>query len=129
MDNVTLEDFLANSGSLLPQALPQRAPQGMRKFTVTRVNDQSGVSGTGTIAQGVVFATGECVIQWLHPLPNGDIQIKTGGLEQWLKVHVYPHPDNITIVTFECGEMIVYPEPAKEKEITAENTIDPDDLQ
>ena len=36
----------------------------MRRFRLMRVEDVSGVSGTGIVAEGVVFATGKVVLSW-----------------------------------------------------------------
>lgn len=36
-----------------------------RQFTLQRVVDESGVSGTGAIAEGVEFTTGWCALSWL----------------------------------------------------------------
>ena len=37
----------------------------MRRFYLEREQDISGVSGTGRVAEGCEFLTGECVICWL----------------------------------------------------------------
>lgn len=37
----------------------------MKLFDLVRDEDESGVSGTGTVAQGVVFDDGTAVIRWL----------------------------------------------------------------
>ncbi len=37
----------------------------MRLFHLLRLEDESGVSGTGIVAEGVVFSTGRCVLNWL----------------------------------------------------------------
>jgi hypothetical protein len=36
-----------------------------RRFTLCRVQDVSGVSGTGVVAAGVEFADGVCVLRWM----------------------------------------------------------------
>jgi len=36
-----------------------------RVFEMIRVEDLSGVSGTGIVAQGMEFDDGQCVIRWL----------------------------------------------------------------
>jgi hypothetical protein len=38
---------------------------GMRTFKLVRNEDQTGVSGTGVVAEGVVFSHGEVVLSWL----------------------------------------------------------------
>ena len=37
----------------------------MRRFVLNRIEDESGVSGTGIVAEGVQFSTGKCVMGWL----------------------------------------------------------------
>lgn len=37
----------------------------MRRFELHRDVDASGISGTGVVAQGVQFSTGDCVLGWL----------------------------------------------------------------
>ena len=36
----------------------------MRRFVVVRREDETGISGTGIVAEGVVFWDGTCVIKW-----------------------------------------------------------------
>ena len=88
---------------LLPKAPPKLAARGIRTFTVARRADETGVSGVGVIIEGVEYATGQVVIHWLFPPPRGGIAI-FDSLEDFLKVHVHPHPANKTIITFEDGE-------------------------
>ena len=42
----------------------------MRKFNLERLEDESGVSGTGVVAQGVIFNDGVCVMRWLTETPS-----------------------------------------------------------
>lgn len=37
----------------------------MRTFTLHRDHDISGISGTGTVAEGIEFTDGTCAIRWL----------------------------------------------------------------
>ncbi len=39
----------------------------MRRFVLNRKVDATGVSGTGIVAEGVVFEHGRCVMSWLVP--------------------------------------------------------------
>ena len=80
----------------------ERAPEGMRRFTMRRERDVSGVSGTGTVLEGVQFSTGVVVIHWLTPPPRGSISV-FDSFDQFLTIHVSPHPDNHTEITFEDG--------------------------
>ena len=84
----------------------ERAPDGMRRFVMRREFDVSGVSGTGIVLEGVHFSTGVVVIHWLTPPPRGSISV-FDDLEQFLSIHVRPHPDNRTVLTFEDGEEMV----------------------
>lgn len=36
----------------------------MRRFTLERQEDETGVSGTGSVAEGVQFSDGRCVMRW-----------------------------------------------------------------
>ena len=93
--------------SLKPKPPPKLAPRGIRTFTVCRNYDETGVSGEGVVIEGVIMATGQCVLHWLYPPPRGGISI-FDSLDDFLKVHVLPHPDNKTVITFEDGEQEKY---------------------
>jgi hypothetical protein len=84
----------------------ERAPHGMRGFRMCRDSDASGVSGTGLVLEGVQFSTGVVVIHWLTPPPRGSISV-FDSLEQFLSIHVRPHPDNGTVIDFDDGERVV----------------------
>ena len=36
----------------------------MRRFYLYRIEDESGVSGTGYVAEGVCFSNGKCALSW-----------------------------------------------------------------
>ncbi len=82
-----------------------KAPHGMRRFTMGRESDYSGVSGTGIVLEGVKFSTGVVVIHWLTPPPRGSISI-FDSFDQFLAIHVEPHPGNRAVVVFEDGEEV-----------------------
>ena len=77
----------------------------MRRFVMQRAFDVSGVSGTGTVLEGVLFSTGVVVIHWLTPPPRGSISV-FDSLEQFLSIHVVPHPDNHTVILWEQGDRL-----------------------
>ena len=93
---------------LLPKAIEKQpaVPQGMKTFTIYRTNDETGVSGTGIIIQGCLFANGMCAIQWLCQPEPGDTSVKEW--EKWLNVHVRSHPSNKTIITFDDKTQLVF---------------------
>jgi len=37
----------------------------MTRFLLVRNEDESGVSGTGVVAHGVIFSDGKCALSWL----------------------------------------------------------------
>lgn len=43
---------------------PMSPGEDLRTFSVVRVGDVSGTSGTGSVAKGVVFPDGTTVVQW-----------------------------------------------------------------
>tara|TARA_B100000700_G_C14780615_1_gene731148 strand:- start:108 stop:476 length:369 start_codon:yes stop_codon:yes gene_type:complete len=88
---------------LKPKKLPRLAPEGIRTFTVARRLDESGVSGEGVVIEGVTLATGQCVVHWLYPPPRGGIAI-FDSMNDFIKVHILPHPANRTIITYDDGE-------------------------
>lgn len=86
--------------------MTDRAPEGMRRFVMHRQQDASGVSGTGLVLEGVLFSTGIVVVHWLTPPPRGSISV-FDSLDQFLSIHVRPHPDNHAVLVFEDGEELL----------------------
>lgn len=56
----------------------------MRAFKLFRLNDASGVSGTGYVAEGVEFANGQCVIHWLTQFESIGVY---PSVEELMRVH------------------------------------------
>jgi L-alanine-DL-glutamate epimerase-like enolase superfamily enzyme len=98
----TIDDLLPK-----PIAPQPPVPHGMRTWTMYRHEDESGVSGTGIVAQGVVFANGMATIQWLVGPDPGDTQVKSDW-EKFLDTHVRSHPTNKTIITFGDRQQLVF---------------------
>ena len=92
---------------LKPKKPSNRAPQGIRTFTVCRQHDETGISGEGVVMEGATFATGHTVIHWLTLAPRGSIAF-FDAFDDFLKIHIKPHPTNKTIITFEDGEQTMY---------------------
>ena len=92
---------------LRPTPPPKLAPRGIRAFTVYRREDESGVSGDGIVIEGVELATGQCIIHWLFPPPRGGIAV-FDSMDDFIKVHIAPHPSNKTIITFQDGEQMKF---------------------
>jgi len=106
---------------LLPKPPSKKCPRGIRTFTVARRNDESGVSGVGVVIEGVQYATGQVVLHWLSPVPFGGIAI-FNSLDDFIKIHITPHPSNKTIITFEDGEQATYGEDEEKKEVVNNHT-------
>jgi hypothetical protein len=50
----------------MPTKLKTKKPKsGMRYFYLKRIQDESGVSGEGIVAEGVEFTNGQCAMHWL----------------------------------------------------------------
>ena len=102
-DNIDTAEATTGLEDLKPKKPSNRAPQGIRTFTVCRQHDETGVSGEGVVIEGVVLATGQCIIHWLYPPPRGGIAI-FDSMNDFIKVHIEPHPGNKTIITYEDGQ-------------------------
>ena len=110
MSDIENKDLsLANQSAeeLKPKTPSKLAAQGIRTFTVCRQEDETGVSGEGIVIEGVVLATGQCIVHWLYPPPRGGIAV-FDSMSDFVRVHVEPHPTNKTIITYQDGEQIVY---------------------
>ncbi len=53
----------------------------MRRFHLQRDVDLTGVSGAGTVAEGVQFADGSCALRWLTATASTAIYASIGDLE------------------------------------------------
>jgi len=103
-----IEEESKDQTDLIPKPPPKLAPRGIDTFTVCRRQDETGVSGEGVVIEGAVLATGQCIVHWLYPPPRGGIAL-FDTMEDFLKVHILPHPTNKTIITFSDGEQKLYP--------------------
>ncbi|HEX6817812.1 MAG TPA: hypothetical protein VF120_05510 [Ktedonobacterales bacterium] len=56
----------------------------MRSFILERSEDVSGISGTGDVAEGVVFESGKVVIAWIRTPSSIDIY---DSVEDLLAIH------------------------------------------
>jgi hypothetical protein len=88
---------------LIPKKPSRLCPRGIQTFTVARQSDETGVSGEGVVIEGVLLATGQCLAHWLYPRPKGSIAI-FDSMNDFITVHIKPHPGNRTIITYDDGE-------------------------
>ncbi len=57
----------------------------MRTFDLNRVEDETGVSGTGIIAEGVEFTNGTCALVWLTEVHS--IAAIYDSIDTLVKIH------------------------------------------
>lgn len=76
-------------------------PLEPRLFTLTRHTDESGISGTGRVLDGVVFHNGRVVACWRSDLRGGHSSfVIHDSWEAFCAIHVDPHLPSQTTVTF-----------------------------
>lgn len=75
-----------------------------RIFTLIRNFDQSGISGTGRVLDGVVFHNGQVVICWRSDVNVDKLGFTSLGIypswDAFMHVHVLPHSANQTEIRF-----------------------------
>jgi len=79
---------------------------GMRRFRIDRVVDVTGVSGTGCVAQGIVFSDGTAVVRWLGESPTTTIHSSIESVE---KIHLHGGASKLRWedpICFACGTEI-----------------------
>lgn len=72
----------------------------MRTFVLTRIEDFSGVSGIGNVAEGVEFSDGTCVMKWKGELSSMAIYPSAQTL-----IDIHGHQGR-TVVVFDDGELV-----------------------
>ena len=79
-----------------------------RLFTLERRIDETGVSGTGRVLDGVVFHTGQVVICWRTDTRPDEPGFSSLAIypswDAFLHVHVHPHPRGSTEIRFLTGD-------------------------
>lgn len=71
-----------------------------RRFSMVRQADQSGVSGTGKVLDGVEFSNGKVAVSW-RPIAGAGGQSSVGVYDSFAvfeAIHITSHPDNGTQV-------------------------------
>lgn len=106
---------------LKPKKPSRLCPRGIQTFTVARQSDETGISGEGVVIEGVLLATGQCIAHWLYPRPKGSIAI-FDSMNDFITVHIRPHPSNRTIITYDDGEQERFGLFTEEEKVEDENT-------
>lgn len=64
--------------------MPIKTFDTMRRFYLKRLEDESGVSGSGRVAEGIEFSDGTCTINWLtHTACHGIYK----NIKQLIAIH------------------------------------------
>lgn len=75
-----------------------------RTFTLIRRIDETGVSGTGRVLDGVVFHTGQVVVCWRTDVSGDEPGFSSLAIypswEAFLHVHVAPHAPGSAEIRF-----------------------------
>ena len=81
--------------------LPSTDPQ---VFTLVRHSDETGISGTGRVLDGVIFHTGQVVVCWRSDLrpdkPGHSSMVIYASWDAFRAIHIDPHPAEQTEVLF-----------------------------
>lgn len=71
------------------------AGKPMRRFYLNRMKDETGVSRTGRVLEGVLTPAGKVLIEWRYPYPTVGVY---NSLEEFRIIHMDSHPN--------CSELI-----------------------
>lgn len=108
---MTSDNAGGTSGVAHPPDPPPDPVNEPRLFTMIRRVDESGVSGTGRVLDGVIFHTGQVVICWRTDLDREQEGYSSIGVyaswEAFLHVHVRPHPPNAMEIRFGADAYLV----------------------
>jgi hypothetical protein len=77
----------------------------MQNFWVYRVKDESHISGTGCVLEGVVFHNGDVYVCWRSKTPSVGV---FESFEEFKSVHIDTHPSNGTRIVW--GEKLEPPD-------------------
>lgn len=84
-----------------------RKSMGPRIFSMVRMNDESGTSGTGKVLDGVIFPSGKVVVCWDPENSNAQIDGENvnsismfDSFAEFEAIHIGQHPTNGTQIIF-----------------------------
>lgn len=69
----------------------------MKIFQMYRKNDETGVSGTGLVVEGIIFSDNKIAARWTSSLSSINIYNCWNDFE---KIHILSHPTNGTYIIF-----------------------------
>ena len=65
----------------------------MKTFVLNRITDETGISGTGIIAEGAEFTNGKCVLSWLTEFTSVAVYDSLETL-----MHIHGHDGNTELI-------------------------------
>jgi hypothetical protein len=65
----------------------------IRRFQLNRIEDESGISGTGTVAEGVKFTNGTVVVVWYGKYSSTNIYSSVEDM-----VHIHGHDGKTQVI-------------------------------
>jgi hypothetical protein len=74
----------------------------IQTFKVLRRGDESGVSGTGVVLEGVLFSSGKCVINWMTKDHPGSLTF-FDSFDNFKEIHIDSHPGNHVLIFWSDG--------------------------
>lgn len=80
----------------------------MRTFTLERISDESGVSGTGLVLEGVEFSDATVVVRWKPGQAKACSTAVYRSFADFAVIHILSHPTNGTMINFSDGETLKY---------------------
>ncbi len=87
---------------------PKSQESAMRRFILRRIEDESGISGTGVVAEGIRFSNGQAVLHWTTQLSSVAVYHSVDVI-----VQVHGH-DGKTVLEWVDADPIAPPPPAEE---------------
>lgn len=71
-----------------------------RVFHLIRQGDETGISGTGHVLDGVIWPDGQVVTKWCVPGKPSEVNLSK-SFDEWQAIHVTAHPTNKSLVIFD----------------------------
>lgn len=85
-----------------PVDVPVEAPKqpelpDIQIFKMIRNDDESGISGTGVVLQGVLWPDGHVDMQWISDTPS---EVRFNSWKEFKHIHIDMHPVNNTEIVW-----------------------------
>lgn len=80
----------------------------MRPFLMIRTEDETGISGTGVVAEGVEFLDGTVVIRWQTHGDDHHSTVVWASIEDALAIH--GHGGKTTFHFYDGSNHLIFPE-------------------